>query len=472
MKTRHYAAIALVLIVVGAASPMLAAMQTVSGVGEYRMGDYETKQEAVRLATEAAKRDVLEQVATYVDSMTVAKGLAIVKDEIRSYTAGVITVVEKQVSTRFDGGSLVIHVELRGRVDPEEVMQAVIAERQKKKIRPIPLGSRLSHEFPSSPLYNKVRQFTNHVFTPTEIEEATFHHRGEKQWFGATQEDMDDINRLNELERRFAFDPESFFNSPACAKSLLYQTCIEELQDAGVPHSEILRQDRLRNDARHAEWERQMKVNEISAAKAKKAKEVAEAAAEAKRNEERQAQRKAESKVFEAQDLARTRMTEFAWFQAAPMDWATADKNCDTRIVSEACIALMFRAGFDRDEVVRWATEPAALNQQTVTDRRNEIIACCSVQATKTKETKAVKPTTRDQVLKQFHKMAVTTRDDLEAMADGRMPRPKFETARKRCRPNTISADCVVVLLDAGFSSEEVGRWFRETGLRQIDEAK
>ena len=85
--------LALVLILVGSACPVLAALQTVSGVGEYRMGDYETKQEAVRLATEAAKRDLLEQVATYVDSMTVAKGLAIVKDEIRSYTAGVITVI-------------------------------------------------------------------------------------------------------------------------------------------------------------------------------------------------------------------------------------------------------------------------------------------------------------------------------------------------------------------------------------------
>jgi|CXWL01.1.fsa_nt_gi hypothetical protein len=472
MKTPHYAAIALVLIVVGAASPILAAMQTVSGVGEYRMGDYETKQEAVRLATEAAKRDVLEQVATYVDSMTVAKGLAIVKDEIRSYTAGVITVVEKQVSTRFDGGSLVIHVELRGRVDPEEVMQAVIAERQKQKIRPIPLGSRLSHEFPSSPLYSKVRQFTNHVFTQKEIEDATFHHRGEKQWFGVTQEDIDDINRLNELERRFAFDPESFFNSPACAKSLLNQTCIEELQDAGVPHSEILRQERLRNDARRAVWEQQMKENEIKAAKAKEEKEAAEAGAEANRNEELQAQQKAKSKLFEAQSLARTRMTEFDWFEAAPMDWTIADKNCDTRVVSEACIALMFRAGFDRDEVVRWAAEPTALSRQTVIDRRNEIIACCSKQATKTKETKAVKPMTRDQVLKQLHKMAVTTLNDLEAMADGRKQRPDFKTASKNCRSNTISADCMVMFLDAGFSSGEVGQWFREMGLHLIDEAK
>lgn len=132
----------------------------------------------------------------------------------------------------------------------------------------------------------------------------------------------------------------------------------------------------------------------------------------------------------------------------------------------------MFKAGFDRDEVVRWATEPTALNRQTVTDRRNEIIACCSVQATKTKETKAIKPTTRDQVLKQLHKMAVTTQDDLEAMADGRKPRPDFKTASKNCHPYTISADCAVMLLVAGFSSEEVSQLFREWGLHLIDEAR
>ncbi len=109
----------------------------------------------------------------------------------------------------------------------------------------------------------------------------------------------------------------------------------------------------------------------------------------------------------------------------------------------------MSRARYDRDEVVRWATEPAALNRQTVIDRRNEIIACCSVRATKTKETKAIKPTTRDQVLTQLHKMVVTTRDDFEAMNDGRMPRQDFKTASKNCRPNTISANCVVMSLDA-----------------------
>ncbi|MGH9428079.1 MAG: hypothetical protein ACRD2L_17490, partial [Terriglobia bacterium] len=382
------------------------------------------------------------------------------------------TVIEKQVSTRFDGGSLVIHVELTGQVDPEEVMQAIMAERKKSKIRPVPLASRRSHEFPSSPLYNKVKQFANHVFTSKEIEEATFHHRGEKQWFGVTQEDIDDINRLNELERRFAFDPESFFNNLACAKSLLNQTCIEELQDAGDPHSEILRQDRLRNETRLAAWEQQMKENEIKSAKAKKAKEAAAAAMEAKQNEKLQAQQKAESKIFEAQNLARTRMTQFDYFEVAPMDWATADKNCDIRVVSEACIALLFRAGFDRDEVVRWATESAALHRQTVTDRRNEIIACCSRQATKTKETNETKPITQSQVLKQLHKMAVTTLNDLEAMADGKKQRPDFKTASKNCRANTISADCVVMFLDAGFSSEEASQWFREMGLGLIDEAK
>jgi hypothetical protein len=49
-----------VLVLVWPVYPVFSSMQTVHGVGEHRMGDYESKQEAVRLATEAAKRDALE----------------------------------------------------------------------------------------------------------------------------------------------------------------------------------------------------------------------------------------------------------------------------------------------------------------------------------------------------------------------------------------------------------------------------
>jgi len=186
------------------------------------MGDYESKQEAVRLATEAAKRDALEQMASFVDSLTVVKDREIVKDEIRSSTAGVLAIIQKEVTTRFEGDTLIIHVEVTAQANPEEVARAVAAERQKTKLRPIPFRSRRSKEFLFSPLFKKVGHFANYPFTPQEIEEAALHHRGEKhtervcdatgkvcenatvRWRGLTQEDLDDIQRLNELERRFA----------------------------------------------------------------------------------------------------------------------------------------------------------------------------------------------------------------------------------------------------------------------------
>jgi hypothetical protein len=40
----------------------------------------------MRLATEAAKRNALEQVATYLESMTVVEGVDVTRDEITTYT--------------------------------------------------------------------------------------------------------------------------------------------------------------------------------------------------------------------------------------------------------------------------------------------------------------------------------------------------------------------------------------------------
>ena len=46
-------------------SPPSENTRVVTASGEYRMGDYDTRTDAVRMAVEAAKRDALEQIATY-----------------------------------------------------------------------------------------------------------------------------------------------------------------------------------------------------------------------------------------------------------------------------------------------------------------------------------------------------------------------------------------------------------------------
>ena len=102
-------------------------LRIVTGSAEYRMGDHDTRMDATRMAVEAAKRQALEQVATYLESVTEVKNLDITRDEIRSYTAGIVTVLNQQTRTRLEGGAVVIHVDLTAQVDQEEVILAINA---------------------------------------------------------------------------------------------------------------------------------------------------------------------------------------------------------------------------------------------------------------------------------------------------------------------------------------------------------
>jgi predicted component of type VI protein secretion system len=115
--------------------PAAAEMRTVTADGEYRMGPRDTREDAVRLATETAKRHALEQVATYLESVTVVTNLDVTSDEIRTYTAGLILVLDQQISTRLDEDTVVIRVDLTAQVDPDDVVQAIAALRQNEDAR-------------------------------------------------------------------------------------------------------------------------------------------------------------------------------------------------------------------------------------------------------------------------------------------------------------------------------------------------
>ena len=81
------------------ASPAFGEVRVVNAQGEHRMGDRDTREDAIRLATEAAKRNALEQVATYLESVTVVSDMDVTRDEIRTYTAGLVIVLNQQRST-------------------------------------------------------------------------------------------------------------------------------------------------------------------------------------------------------------------------------------------------------------------------------------------------------------------------------------------------------------------------------------
>lgn len=123
------------LTMAGLSSSCFAELLTVTADGEYRLGDHDTKEDGVRLAIEAAKRRALEQVVTYVESVTTATGLDLTRDEIRTYTAGVVSVSEQHVGTRLDGDQIILHADLIAQIDPEEATMAVIALRQNDDAR-------------------------------------------------------------------------------------------------------------------------------------------------------------------------------------------------------------------------------------------------------------------------------------------------------------------------------------------------
>ena len=106
------------------------AVRTVTAAAEYRLGDHDSRLDATRMAVEAAKRQALEQVATYLESVTEVQNLDVTRDAIRSYTAGIVTVLNQRTSTRLEDGAIVIHVDLTAQVDQDEVLLAINALRE------------------------------------------------------------------------------------------------------------------------------------------------------------------------------------------------------------------------------------------------------------------------------------------------------------------------------------------------------
>jgi hypothetical protein len=99
------------------------------------MGDHDTRNDAVRMAVEAAKREALEQVATYLESVTDIQNMNVTRDDIRTYTAGIVMVLDQHIATRLEGQTVVVRADLTAQVDPDEVAQAITALRENESAK-------------------------------------------------------------------------------------------------------------------------------------------------------------------------------------------------------------------------------------------------------------------------------------------------------------------------------------------------
>jgi tetratricopeptide (TPR) repeat protein len=105
--------------------PAGAEVRMITAAGEYRMGDNDTKTDAKRLALLDAKRLALEQVGTYLEGVTEVKNLSVTKDEIRSYTAGIVEVTEQATRTELEGETTVVRVDVTVKVDTAVVARQI-----------------------------------------------------------------------------------------------------------------------------------------------------------------------------------------------------------------------------------------------------------------------------------------------------------------------------------------------------------
>lgn len=154
-----------------AAAPTLAEIRVVNAQGEHRMGYRDTREDAIRLATEVAKRNAREQVATYLESVTVVHDMDVTKDEIRSYTAGLVIVLNQQIATALDGDVVVVKVDLLAQMDTDEAARAIAALRENEDARSQLAALKQENEQLQEEL-NAVNQTLGHAATPDQVRQA------------------------------------------------------------------------------------------------------------------------------------------------------------------------------------------------------------------------------------------------------------------------------------------------------------
>jgi hypothetical protein len=110
--------ILLTIIIVSFPSICFSKVYDVETIGEYVMGDSDTKVEARKIALENAKLLAIEQIGTYLESETIVRDGRISKDEIRTYTSGILktSVVSEDVSL-LDNKTTVLKIKIRSNVD-------------------------------------------------------------------------------------------------------------------------------------------------------------------------------------------------------------------------------------------------------------------------------------------------------------------------------------------------------------------
>ena len=105
-----------------ACSIAAAEASTVTAVGNYRMGSYDTRGDAQRLAFLDAKWRLFDQIAASLGDDPIMKQRGFTREELRAYLPGILQIGERPLETRADGSVEVASVQATTTIDAAEVL--------------------------------------------------------------------------------------------------------------------------------------------------------------------------------------------------------------------------------------------------------------------------------------------------------------------------------------------------------------
>ena len=123
------AAVCLLIIMLIAASPCLASIKVFEREYTYQAGEADSKLSSRTIALAEVKRLLLEELGTYLESVTEVKNFRLTKDQITALTAGIVRV--EVLDERWDGKTY--WLKARVAADPDEVAKSLDSLRKDRE---------------------------------------------------------------------------------------------------------------------------------------------------------------------------------------------------------------------------------------------------------------------------------------------------------------------------------------------------
>jgi hypothetical protein len=109
------------------------AKETIQASYKYTLGDSDTKSDAKKIAFIEAKRLCLEKAGSYIESKTEVSDFRLTKDEIKTYTGGILRVEIISEEFKAVGENLTLFMDVKAEVDLKEVKESLKRVKEDKK---------------------------------------------------------------------------------------------------------------------------------------------------------------------------------------------------------------------------------------------------------------------------------------------------------------------------------------------------